>query len=72
MKDNVVVYKLTGGQPLIHQIEAKTDNLAPLQALSARYLNADSISNIASSFSRREDKPSAPSSEPITAFGARR
>ena len=72
MKDGVVVYKLTGGQPLIHQIEAKRDNLAPLQALSARYLNADSLSNLASSFSRKDEKPSAPSSEPVTAFGARR
>ena len=74
VKDGVVVYKLTGGQPLIHQIEAKKDSLAPLQALSARYLNADSISNIASSFSRKEDRPSSsvPTGEPVTAFGARR
>lgn len=74
MKDGVVVYKLTGGQPLIHQIEAKTDKLAPLQALSARYLKADSIGSIASAFSRKEDRPSSsvPSSEPITAFGVRR
>ena len=72
MKEGVVVYKLTGGQPLIHQIEAKRDNLAPLQALSARYLNADSISNLASSFSRKDQVPTPPSSEPVTAFGARR
>jgi hypothetical protein len=72
MKDGVVVYKLTGGQPLIHQIEAKRDNLAPLQALSARYLNADSISTLASSFGRKDEAPATAPSEPVTAFGARR
>ena len=72
MKDGVVVYKLTGGQPLIHQIEAKRDNLAPLQALSARYLNADSISSLASSFGRKDEAPAPAPSEPVTAFGARR
>jgi len=71
VKDGVVVYKLTGGQPQIHEIAEKKDTLAPLQALSSRYLNADSISNLASSFGRKEEPVAAPS-EPVTAFGARR
>ena len=73
VKDGVVVYKLTGGQPQIHQVEAKRDNLAPLQALSSRYLNADSIASFASSFGKGSGGESAPSSsEPVTAFGTRR
>jgi len=74
VKDGVVVYKLTGGQPQIHQVEAKHDKLAPLQALSSRYLNADSIANMASSFGKGggDSAPSSGSSEPVTAFGTRR
>jgi hypothetical protein len=40
IKDDVVVYKLTGGQPLIHEIEHHTNPLGPLQGIgesSLRY-----------------------------------
>jgi hypothetical protein len=44
MKDGVVLYKLTGGQPLIHQIEEKEDRLGPLQALAGKLnLNVNGI-----------------------------
>ena len=39
LKDGVVLYKLTGGQPRIHEIAATEDRLAPLQALGTK-LNA--------------------------------
>ena len=39
IKDGVVLYKLAGGQPLIHEIAQTEDMLGPLQALGTR-LNA--------------------------------
>jgi hypothetical protein len=36
MKDGVVLYKLTAGQPRIHQVEEKQDMLGPLQALASK------------------------------------
>lgn len=39
LKDGVVIYKLTGGQPVIHEIAQDQDVLGPLQSLGAK-LNA--------------------------------
>jgi hypothetical protein len=39
IKDGVVLYKLAGGQPLIHEIAASEDILGPLQAIGTK-LNA--------------------------------
>ena len=36
IKDGVVVYKLTSGQPVIHEIAENQDVLGPLQTLSAK------------------------------------
>lgn len=69
VKDGVVVYKLSGGQPLIQQVEKKSDVLGPLQALSSRYLNADSISNLASSRSRPASEPAG---EPVSAVSVKK
>jgi len=39
IKDGVVLYKLAGGQPFIHEIAQTEDMLGPLQALGSK-LNA--------------------------------
>lgn len=36
IKDGVVIYKLAGGQPLIHQIASNEDILGPLQAIGSK------------------------------------
>ncbi len=38
IKDGVVVYKLTGGQPTIAETEETTTPLGPVQSLSSRFL----------------------------------
>jgi hypothetical protein len=62
IKDGVVVYKLTSGQPGIHEIAQNQDVLSPLQTLSAKLkLDVNSISS--------PNAPSQPTvSEPVTAF----
>lgn len=41
----VVVYKLTGGQPLIHEVAENKDVLAPLQAISGKLHAINGIGN---------------------------
>ena len=65
VKDGVVIYKLTSGQPEIHEIAQDHDTLAPLQALSAK-LKLDSLNGIGSGGSSG-GAPSEPS-QPVTAF----
>ena len=62
IKDGVVVYKLTSGQPAIHEIAQDQDVLGPLQTLSAKLkLDFNSISS--------GNAPSQPTvTEPVTAF----
>jgi hypothetical protein len=62
VKDGVVIYKLTGGQPMTHEIAQEKDSLAPLQTLSAKLkLDVNSISS--------GNAPSQPTvSEPVTAL----
>jgi len=62
VKDGVVVYKLTSGQPMVHEIVQEKDTLAPLQTLSAKLkLDVNSISS--------GNSPSQPTvSEPVTAL----
>jgi hypothetical protein len=62
VKEGIVVYKLTSGQPKIHQIAEDQDMLSPLQTLSAKLkLDMNSISS--------GNAPSQPTvSEPVTAF----
>ena len=64
VKDGVVIYKLTSGQPGIHEIAEDHDTLAPLQTLSAK-LKLDSLNGIGSGNSG--GAPSEPS-QPVTAF----
>ncbi|TMH63540.1 MAG: hypothetical protein E6H57_17025 [Betaproteobacteria bacterium] len=60
VKDGVVVYKLTSGQPAIHEIAHNQDVLGPLQALSSK-LKLD-VNSIASG-----NAPSEPTvSQPVT------
>jgi hypothetical protein len=60
VKDGVVVYKLTSGQPAIHQVAQDEDVLGPLQMLSAKLkLDVNSISS--------GNAPSEPTvSQPVT------
>lgn len=45
IKDGVVVYKLTGGQPTIAETEETTTPLGPVQSLSSRFLGWSPSSN---------------------------
>jgi hypothetical protein len=38
MKEGVVVYKLTGGQPVIHETEENNTPLGPLQGVGSKFL----------------------------------
>jgi hypothetical protein len=68
VKDGVVIYKLTSGQPGIHEISQDHDALAPLQTLSAK-LKLDSLNGITGGGSSGSSggAPSEPS-QPVTAF----
>ena len=48
VKDGVVVYTLTAGQPRIQQVQETHDPLGPLQALASR-LNLDSVASLKNS-----------------------
>ena len=48
MKDGVVVYTLTAGQPRIQQVQETSDPLGPLQALASR-LNVDNVASLKNS-----------------------
>jgi len=48
VKDNVVVYTLTAGQPKIHQVEDKQDYLGPVQALASKLKLDDMRDTVAS------------------------
>jgi hypothetical protein len=62
VKDGVVVYKLTSGQPVIHEIAQNQDVLGPLQQLSSKLkLDVNSIS--------AGNAPSNPTvTQPVTAL----
>ena len=38
LKDRVVVYKLTGGQPVIHESEEANNPLGPVQSIGSKLL----------------------------------
>jgi hypothetical protein len=48
VKDDVVVYTLTAGQPKIHQVEEKQDYLGPVQALASKLKLDDMRDTVAS------------------------
>jgi hypothetical protein len=50
MKDGVVVYTLTAGQPRIQQVQETHDPLGPLQALASK-LKLDDVANLKNSVS---------------------
>jgi len=69
VKDGVVIYKLTSGQPGIHDIAADTDVLAPLQMLSAK-LKLDVNGITSSGSSGGGSAPSEPQQPaPVAAIG---
>lgn len=63
VKDGVVVYTLTGGQPRIMQVEETHDVLGPVQALASK-LRLDDVKNSLSG-----NKNDAPSSTDAPAMG---
>jgi hypothetical protein len=64
VKDGVVVYKLTSGQPGIHEIAEDEDVLGPLQMLSAKLkLDFNGITN-----SNAPSEPHATQQAPVAAF----
>jgi hypothetical protein len=67
VKDGVVVYKLTGGQPVIHEIAEDRDVLGPLQKLSSK-LKLDSINGIASGGGSNSTPSDPQVTQPITAI----
>ena len=73
VKDGVVVYKLTSGQPGIHEIAENTDVLGPLQMLSAK-LKLDITNGITSGGSSgggggSPDSQQPSSAPPVAAIG---
>jgi hypothetical protein len=61
VKDGIVVYKLTSGQPGIHEVAETHDALAPLQTLSAK-LKLDVTNGIVSS--QPSSAPAGPPADP--------
>lgn len=63
VKDEVVVYTLTAGQPHIHQVEEKDDMLGPVQALASKLKlddMRDQVASLKSTFSGPSGAPEAP------------
>jgi hypothetical protein len=60
MKDGVVVYTLTAGQPRIQQLTENSDPLGPLQALASK-LNLDNVASLKNSVSGGGSSTSSPS-----------
>jgi len=67
VKDGVVIYKLTSGQPAIHEIAQDHDALAPLQTLSAK-LKLDSLNGITGGGSSSGSAPSDSQASPVAAI----
>lgn len=60
VKDGVVVYTLTAGQPRIQQVQETHDPLGPLQALASR-LNLDNVASLKNSITGGGGGSSSPS-----------
>jgi hypothetical protein len=67
VKDGVVIYKLTSGQPSIHEIAEEHDALAPLQTLSAK-LKLDSLNGMTGGGSSSGGGAPSDPSQPISAI----
>ena len=67
VKDNVVVYTLTAGQPRIQQVEEKQDLLGPVQALASKLKlddMKDQVASLKNTFSgNKGDQPSGAAPE---------
>jgi hypothetical protein len=75
MKDGVVLYKLSGGQPHIHEIAQTEDTLAPLQALGSKLnsINGIEVTDVRNGIkSAGSPNPNAGHVEAVTAIGMRR
>ena len=62
VKDDVVVYTLTAGQPRIQQVQETQDYLGPVQALASKLKLDDQLANLKSSLSGSSggSQPAAP------------
>ncbi|MFN2645452.1 MAG: hypothetical protein ABR570_10705 [Burkholderiales bacterium] len=75
LKEGVVIYKLTGGQPGILEIANSEDNLAPLQLVGSKLnaLNGIDVTDVRNGIkSAGTPAPSGNTGDPVTAFGIRR
>jgi hypothetical protein len=74
VKDGVVLYKLSGGQPIIHEIASTEDMLAPVQSLSSKLngINGIEVTDVRNGVkSAGSSNPNAGHVEPVTAIGIR-
>ena len=74
VKDGVVLYKLSGGQPSIHEIAQTEDILAPVQALSSKLnsINGIEVTDVRNGIkSASSPNPNAGHVEAVTAIGMR-
>jgi hypothetical protein len=64
VKNDLVVYTLTAGQPRIHQVEERDDMLGPVQALASKLKlddMKDQVASLKNTFSgNKGDQPAAP------------
>jgi hypothetical protein len=75
LKDGVVIYKLTCGQPGILEIAHSEDNLAPLQLVGSKLnaLNGIDVTDVRNGIkSAGTPSTSGSTGDPVTAFGIRR
>lgn len=71
MKEGVVVYTLTAGQPRIQQVQETHDPLGPLQALASK-LKLDDVANLKSSISGGSGSSSPSPDSPAMGISALR
>lgn len=76
LKDDVVVYALTAGQPRIQQVEERQDYLGPVQALASKLKlddMKDQVASLKSSFGgNKTDQPSPTPEAPAMGISALR
>jgi hypothetical protein len=74
IKDGVVLYKLSGGQPLIHEVAQSEDALGPLQAVGSKLndINGIDVTDVRNGISSTFGSQSPGHVSPVTAVHIRR
>jgi hypothetical protein len=72
VKNDLVVYTLTSGQPSIRQVQENQDYLGPVQALASKLKLDDQVASLKNAFSGNKNDPGAAPEAPAMGIAALR